>query len=426
MTLRISPKKYFLLVATAISVFLLASNVLAESCPSKTTVEGTTVTFVGEVTDVGGDPGVTVWFEYGKTEPYNLKTQEKALTTEGERYCIVVSSLEPCTTYHYRAAAKNSAGIGYGEYKTFTTSCTGLKVDIKANNSDGPISIQPNTSANLTWTSQSVNSCTAAGAWSGTKLTSGSESTGNLTSSKTYTITCFGLGGSASDSVAINVQQVLGEVSPTIQKKARNLSDGQSYYSDSVIADPDEVLEFLIQINSGSEAQSVTVKDILPAQITVRVNSLKVDGVAASGDITSGISLSNLAASQTKTITFWADVAGVDKFNFGNTDLMNTATVYWNGDSVSDSTAIVVTKKGVLGVATSVSTGLTNNVLVDSFFLPLVFASILTWLLKSHVLKWEEWLDERKKEYRKFRTEKLLRLKIAQIKTQEFFGKKVF
>lgn len=184
-------------------------------------------------------------------------------------------------------------------------------------------------------------------------------------------------------------------------------------------------MEFLIQINSGSGAQNVTVKDILLDRISVRANSLKVDGVAASGDIISGISLGNLAQNQTKTITFWADVAGGDKFNFGNTGLTNTATVYWNGDSVSDSATIVVTKKQVLG-ATSVSTGLTNNVLVDSFILPLVFASILTWLLKSHILKWEEWLDERKKEYRKFRTEKLLRLKIAQIKTQEFFGKKVF
>ena len=420
MTLRISPKKYFLLVATAISVFLLASNVLAESCPSKTTVEGTTVTFVGEVTDVGGDPGVTVWFEYGKTEPYNLKTQEKALTTEGERYCIVVSSLEPCTTYHYRAAAKNSAGIGYGEYKTFTTSCTGLKVDIKANNSDGPISIQPNTSANLTWTSQSVNSCTAAGAWSGTKLTSGSESTGNLTSSKTYTITCFGLGGSASDSVTINVQQVLGEVSPTIQKKARNLSDGQSYFSDSVIADPGEVLEFHIQINSGSEAQNAAVKDILPDRISVRANSLKVDGMAVSGDIISGISLGNLAQNQTKIITFWADVAPADKFLFGQTNLTNTATIYWNGNSLSDSASIVVSKKAVLG-ATSAPTGLTNNIFFDSLILPLLAALTLTWLFKSHILKWEEWMDERKKEYRKFKTEKLLRLKIAEIKAREFF-----
>jgi len=60
---------------------------------------------------------------------------------------------------------------------------------------------------------------------------------------------------------------------------------------------------------------------------------------------------------------------------------------------------------------------------VDSFILPLVFASILTWLLKSHILKWEEWLDERKKEYRKFQTEKLLKLKIAKIKAKEFLRK---
>ena len=221
---------------------------------------------------------------------------------------------------------------------------------------------------------------------------------------------------------------VLAENSPdlTIGNIVRNLSDGQRIFSESIFADPDEVLEFQIKINSGSGAQNVTVKDILLDRISVRANSLKVNGILASGDITSGISLGNLAQNQTKIITFWADVAGVDKFNFGNTILMNTATVYWNGDSHSDLSSIIVTKKEVLGVATGVSTGLTNNFFVDSFFLPLVSALILTWLLKSHILKWEEWMDERKKEYRKFKTEKLLRLKIAQIKTQEFFGKKVF
>ena len=408
------------IIITAI-VGILALTMVAEISLAAT------ATFTGEITDDGGDPNLIVWFQYGKTTSYGYETPHQSKYGTGD-FTATVSGLENCATYHYRATAKhqNFDDLMYGVDKTFATPCDNSPtVDIKANNSDGPITTAYNTSANLTWTSQNANSCIASGAWSGSKSTSGSQSTGNLTSSKTYTITCSGSGGSASDSVTINVQQVLGEVSPTIQKKARNLSDGQSYYSDSVIADPDEVLEFLIQINSGSGAQNVTVKDLLLDRISVRVNSLKVDGVAASGDIISGISLGNLAQNQTKTITFWADVAGGDKFNFGNTGLTNTATVYWNGDSVSDSATIVVTKKQVLG-ATSVSTGLTNNVLVDSFILPLVFASILTWLLKSHILKWEEWLDKRKKEYRKFQTEKLLRLKIAQIKTQEFFGKKVF
>lgn len=78
-------------------------------------------------------------------------------------------------------------------------------VDIKANNSDGPITIDYNTSATLSWTSTNATSCSASGNWSGSKATSGSENTGNLISSKTYTITCTGPGGSATDSVTVYV-----------------------------------------------------------------------------------------------------------------------------------------------------------------------------------------------------------------------------
>jgi hypothetical protein len=81
-------------------------------------------------------------------------------------------------------------------------------VNIKANNSDGPITISSGSSATLSWTSNNTTSCTASGAWSGSKSISGSQSTGSLTSSKTYTITCTGAGGSASDSVTVNVGDV--------------------------------------------------------------------------------------------------------------------------------------------------------------------------------------------------------------------------
>ena len=105
---------------------------------------------------------------------------------------------------------------------TYTISCTGAggtandsvsaivqtpapTVDIKANSSDGPVTIDYNTSATLFWTSTNATSCTAAGDWTGAKATGGFESTGNLISSKTYTITCTGSGGSATDSVIVNV-----------------------------------------------------------------------------------------------------------------------------------------------------------------------------------------------------------------------------
>ena len=383
-----------------------------------------TATFIGSVDDDGGDPNLIAWFQYGKTTSYGYETSHQSKYGTGE-FTATVSGLENCTTYHYRAAAKhqNFDDPMYGVDKTFTTACDNSPtIDIETNNSDGPITIAYNTSAILTWTSTNANYCYASGDWSGSKSTSGSQFTGNLTSGpRSYTITCTGGGGSASDSVTIYVQQVSGATNPTIQKMVRNLSDGERIFSESTLADPTEILEFQIQINSGSEAQNVTVKDVLPDRIILRANSLKVNGILASGDITSGIALGNLAQNQTKTITFWVSVAGVDKFNFGNTSLMNTATVYWSGDSLSDSATIIVTKKEVLGAATGVSTGLTDSIFVDSFFLPLVSALTLTWLFKSHILKWEEWSDERKKEYRKFKTEKLLRLKIAEIKAREFF-----
>src|SRR3989344_1313670 len=79
-------------------------------------------------------------------------------------------------------------------------------VDIKANGSDGPITIPYNTSATLAWTTTNSSSCTASGDWSGSKsATGGSESTGNLTASKTYTITCSGPNTSRNDSVIVNV-----------------------------------------------------------------------------------------------------------------------------------------------------------------------------------------------------------------------------
>lgn len=77
-------------------------------------------------------------------------------------------------------------------------------VDIKANNSNGPITLAWNTSANLSWTSTSAASCNASGDWSGAKALNSSESTGNLTNPKTYnyTLACSG-NGSDSDTVQV-------------------------------------------------------------------------------------------------------------------------------------------------------------------------------------------------------------------------------
>jgi len=386
----------------------------------------------GEVTDDGGDPYLYVWFQYGETTAYGFETPRQPKYGFGE-FTATVSGLKDCTTYHYRAVVKhqNYDDTKYGEDKIFTTPCPSITypaptVDLKVNGYDGSVTIPYNSSAILSWTSNNANYCVASGAWSGAKETSGSESTGKLTSGpRTYTLTCYGLGGSASDSVTIYLQQVLGAVAPTLQKKVRNLSDGQTQFFDSVYADPSEVLEFQIVIHAGSGVQNLIVKDILPEKITLRPNSLKIDGISTSGDIVSGISLGNLSPNQTKTITFLADIAPANQFSFGQTNLTNTATIYWNGNSLSDTTTIIVKKTAVAGVATGISTGFDHS-FFKYLFPTSIFGLVLVWLFRSHIIKWEEWLDGMKEKYQKFRAEKLLKMKIVKARTEKFLKEILF
>ena len=77
-------------------------------------------------------------------------------------------------------------------------------VDIKANDSNGPLAIADNGSVTLTWTSSNATSCIASGGWSGTKSTSGSQTISNIATSKTYTLACSGGSNIASDSVTVN------------------------------------------------------------------------------------------------------------------------------------------------------------------------------------------------------------------------------
>jgi uncharacterized repeat protein (TIGR01451 family) len=399
-----------------VSLLVFPALVFAQSCPDRTTVSGTSVIFVGELADTGGDVINYVWFDYGKTTSYGQKTPEKTLTQQGI-YCISVDNLEPCTTYHYRAAARNSAGTGYGEDKSFTTSC-GLTVDIKANGYDGPISVAYNSSVTLTWNSSNANYCSAFGDWSGSKAVSGSEFISNLISSKTFTLSCSGPSGSASDSVTVNVGTQPAPTNIAVKKSVRNLSDGTNY-SNSVYADPGEVVSFSIEITAGNSAiNNLTVKDTLPEKLIFRQNTLKVDGVLISGDIISGLNIGSLFANQKKTITFEADVAGSDKFDFGETSLVNSVMVYAGDSSGSDSVKVIVTKKAVAG-ATTIKTGLTNNIFLDSFLIPLLIAGLIIWIFKARIIKWEEWLDEKKRDYEKYKSEKVLNSKIKKIRMKE-------
>lgn len=156
--------------------------------------------------DPNGTSDTTRWFEWGTGTSLGNKTAVESAPSASD-FSFTISNLTPNTTYYFRVFAKNSAGAVKGIILTFKTNEEPAPTaDIKANNSDGPITISYNSSASITWTSSNANSCAVApNNWTGTI---GSNSTGNLTSDRTYTVRCSGAGGSAADSVTVQVQQL--------------------------------------------------------------------------------------------------------------------------------------------------------------------------------------------------------------------------
>ncbi|KAA3626088.1 MAG: fibronectin type III domain-containing protein [Proteobacteria bacterium] len=115
-------------------------------------------------------------------------------------------------------ATSGSQSVGpINSTSTFTLSCSGPggsnsssrtvtvaaapTVTLSAN----PTSVQSGGSSTLTWSSSNATSCSASGAWSGGKGTSGNETIGSLTSDSTFTLVCTGTGGSTTRSTTVTI-----------------------------------------------------------------------------------------------------------------------------------------------------------------------------------------------------------------------------
>jgi hypothetical protein len=208
----------------------------------------------------------------------------------------------------------------------------------------------------------------------------------------------------------------------TVLKTVRNLSSGTNW-ANSVSAKPGDILSFMVVASVTGTSQNinnVTIRDILPANLINRTN-ITVDNIVSYGDLNSGINVGYLSPSQMRTMTYQVQVAPSSNFSFGNTTLTNYAYVTSSeliGSSAQASATVLVNKSGVLG-ATSVSTGLTNNIWLDSFFLPALLAIMGIWGYKSGIFGIDEWIARRKNKTKDFRAGKILNSKITEIKNSE-------
>jgi hypothetical protein len=90
-----------------------------------------------------------------------------------------------------------------------------------------PISVAAGGVSSLSWSSYAADQCTASGGWSGPRLTSGTESTGPLSASKTFTLSCTGPGGSVSRSATVSVSGAATTV-PGTPQNLRVVANGPS------------------------------------------------------------------------------------------------------------------------------------------------------------------------------------------------------
>ena len=85
--------------------------------------------------------------------------------------------------------------------------------------SANPTQVSSGSSSTLTWSSTNTTSCSASASpsnaqWSGSKVTSGSQTITNLTTSTTFALTCSGAGGSVTKNVVVSVSVPTPTLSP--------------------------------------------------------------------------------------------------------------------------------------------------------------------------------------------------------------------
>lgn len=170
----------------------------------------------------------------------------------------------------------------------------------------------------------------------------------------------------------------------SVSKQVIDLTSGNLNWSASVNANTSDILSFAITLQAyNQDVHNVIVRDILPANLTYRGNVIINTGLNYSGDITSGINVGTVYANQPTVVAYQVQVAPVGSFNYGATTLTNSATITSQEAGSQNASATITVNRTLVYGATTVSTGITNNFLTDSFFLPLLLIIAGLWLYFS-------------------------------------------
>ncbi len=175
-----------------------------------------------------------------------------------------------------------------------------------------------------------------------------------------------------------------GNTTLNVSKQVINISSGNLNWQTLINAKPSDILSFAVTLQANNQnVYNVMVRDILPANLIYRGNLAVNTNINYGGDITSGINIGTVYVGQPVVVSYQAQVAPTDRFFYGTTTLASSATVTSSGANTQTGSATVIVNKSSVAGASIISTGLTNNFLSDSFFLPLLVILAGLWLAFS-------------------------------------------
>jgi hypothetical protein len=183
----------------------------------------------------------------------------------------------------------------------------------------------------------------------------------------------------------------------TASKAVINLTSGNLNWQTSISAKPSDVLSFAITLQTnGQDIHNVVIRDILPSNLIYKGNLTVNTGSNYTGNIMSGINIGTVYAGQPVVIAYQAQLAAAGSFAYGITTIANNATVTSNEAGTQNTSATVTVNKSLVYGASTVSTGLTNGFLTDSFFLPMFLIVLCAWLyFTGRVYKFADWIKSK-------------------------------
>ncbi len=180
----------------------IGADTAAPSVSISSPINGSTVSGGGVSISASASDNVSVSGVQFKIDGVNLGSEDTTSPYSINWDTLNYSNGSHTVTAVARDSSGNTATASGVSVSVSNTSVVAPTADIKANGSDGPLSVPATSGVTLTWTSTNATSCSVApGSYTG--LT-GTQSTLAIEAGRTFTVTCTGAGGAKTDSVVVS------------------------------------------------------------------------------------------------------------------------------------------------------------------------------------------------------------------------------